>query len=153
LLPETNSSEFAAECENPVIALMESQRGVKDMGGTMRLGAYPCRLRPGSRAGAIYGRDEVSERHRHRYEVNNAYRDILAEHGMRCTGLSPDGFLVELIELPEHPWFIGCQFHPELKSRPMAPHPLFASFIAAARERTRLRASEDGLVESGAGSR
>jgi CTP synthase len=153
LLPETNSSEFAAECENPVIALMESQRGVKDMGGTMRLGAYPCRLRPGSRAGAIYGRDEVSERHRHRYEVNNAYRDILAEHGMRCTGLSPDGFLVELIELPEHPWFIGCQFHPELKSRPMAPHPLFASFLAAAREMTRSRAAADGLVESRAGSR
>ncbi len=143
MLPETNSSEFAAECENPVIALMESQRGVKDMGGTMRLGAYPCRLRRGSRAMEIYGKDEVSERHRHRYEVNNAYRDVLEEHGLQCAGLSPDGFLVELIELPDHPWYIGCQFHPELKSRPMAPHPLFTSFIAAAR-----RVSQNGAREA-----
>jgi CTP synthase len=139
-LPETNSSEFEAECENPVIALMDSQRSVEDLGGTMRLGAYPCRLRPGSRAARIYGADDVSERHRHRYEVNNAYRDILAEFGMRCTGLSPDGSLVELIELPDHPWYFGCQFHPELKSRPMQPHPLFASFIAAAVQRKHARA-------------
>jgi len=139
-LPHTNSSEFAAECENPVISLMDSQRKVEDMGGTMRLGAYPCRLRPGSRAAQIYGRQDVSERHRHRYEVNNAYRDILAEYGLRCTGLSPDGSLVELVELPEHPWFIGCQFHPELKSRPMQAHPLFASFISAAAECSRRRA-------------
>jgi len=131
-LPETNSSEFAAECENPVISLMDSQRSVEDMGGTMRLGAYPCRVRPGSRAAQIYGQDEVSERHRHRYEVNNAYRDVLAEYGLRCTGLSPDGSLVELVELSDHPWYIGCQFHPELKSRPMQPHPLFASFVGAA---------------------
>jgi CTP synthase len=148
-LPETNSSEFAAECENPVIALMESQRSVKDMGGTMRLGAYPCRLRTGSRAAAIYGEDDISERHRHRYEVNNAYRNVLAEHGMRCTGISPDGTLVELVELPDHPWFIGCQFHPELKSRPMKPHPLFASFIGAACDRARSqRGAEAGLAES-----
>jgi CTP synthase len=133
-LPETNSSEFEAECENPVISLMESQRKVEDMGGTMRLGAYPCRLRPGSRAAQIYGEEDVSERHRHRYEVNNAYRDILAEYGMRCAGISPDGSLVELVELPDHTWFIGCQFHPELKSRPMQPHPLFASFVGAALE-------------------
>jgi len=146
MLPETNSSEFAAECENPVIALMESQRGVKDMGGTMRLGAYPCRLRPGSRAAAIYGREEVSERHRHRYEVNNAYRDILAEFGLRCTGLSPDGSLVELIEYPQHPWYIGCQFHPELKSRLMNPHPLFVSFIAAARDVRRRREPADSTA-------
>jgi CTP synthase len=143
-LPETNSSEFEAECENPVIALMDSQRSVEDMGGTMRLGAYPCRLRPGSRAAEIYATGEVSERHRHRYEVNNAYRDILAEFGMRCTGLSPDGSLVELIELPDHTWYIGCQFHPELKSRPMQPHPLFASFIgAAARQKLGSTAPED----------
>jgi CTP synthase len=141
MLPETNSSEFAAECENPVISLMDSQRTVEDMGGTMRLGAYPCRLRPGSRAAQIFGQAEVSERHRHRYEVNNAYRDILAEYGLRCTGLSPDGSLVELIELPEHPWYIGCQFHPELKSRPMQPHPLFASFVGAALTRRRQRES------------
>jgi CTP synthase len=131
-LPQTNSSEFEAECANPVIALMEEQRSVKDLGGTMRLGAYPCRLKSGSRAAQIYGADEVSERHRHRYEVNNAYRDTLAEYGLKCTGLSPDGSLVEVIEIPEHPWFIGCQFHPELKSRPMRPHPLFAGFVAAA---------------------
>ncbi|MEX0690229.1 MAG: CTP synthase [Gemmatimonadales bacterium] len=131
-LPHTNSSEFAPECEHPVVALMDSQRDVENLGGTMRLGAYPCKLRAGSRVRAIYGQDEVSERHRHRYEVNNAYRDVLAEHGLRCTGLSPDGSLVEMIELPEHPWFVGCQFHPELKSRPMRPHPLFARFVEAA---------------------
>ncbi|NIM50291.1 MAG: CTP synthase [Gemmatimonadales bacterium] len=148
MLPETNSSEFEAECENPVISLMESQRKVEDFGGTMRLGAYPCRLRPGSRAEKIYGTGEVSERHRHRYEVNNAYRDILAEYGLRCTGLSPDGSLVELVELPEHPWFIGCQFHPELKSRPMHPHPLFASFVAAAVERQRKRGARVELAET-----
>jgi CTP synthase len=149
LLPETNSSEFEAECENPVISLMDSQRNVEDMGGTMRLGAYPCRLREGSRAAQIYGADEVSERHRHRYEVNNAYRDVLAEHGMRCTGLSPDGSLVELIELPDHPWFMGCQFHPELKSRPMHPHELFASFVQAAVRFKRERSgSASELAES-----
>ena len=134
-IPDTNSSEFAPECENPVIALMRSQEGIQEMGGTMRLGAYPCRLRPGSRAAQVYGSAEVSERHRHRYEVSNAYRDVLAEFGMRCSGLSPDGSLVEMIELPDHPWFLGCQFHPELKSRPMRPHPLFAGFVGAALQR------------------
>ncbi len=131
-LPDTNSSEFAPECANPVIALMSTQQGIQEMGGTMRLGAYPCRLRPGSRVAQAYNATEVSERHRHRYEVSNTYRDVLAEYGMRCSGLSPDGSLVEMIELPDHPWFIGCQFHPELKSRPMRPHPLFAGFIGAA---------------------
>ena len=150
-LPETNSSEFAAECENPVISLMDSQRKVEDLGGTMRLGAYPCRLRPGSRAAQVYGEDNISERHRHRYEVNNAYRDILAEYGMRCAGISPDGSLVELIELPDHVWFIGCQFHPELKSRPMQPHPLFASFVAAAREARKSRQGTSKVSETHAG--
>jgi CTP synthase len=131
-IPDTNSSEFAPECANPVIALMSSQQGIQEMGGTMRLGAYPCRLRPGSRVAQVYNASEVSERHRHRYEVSNAYRDVLAEYGMRCSGLSPDGSLVEMIELPDHVWFIGCQFHPELKSRPMHPHPLFAGFVDAA---------------------
>ena len=140
-LPDTNSSEFAPECENPVIALMSSQQGIQEMGGTMRLGAYPCRLRPGSRAAQIYGTQEVSERHRHRYEVSNAYRDVLAEFGMRCSGLSPDGSLVEMIELPDHPWYIGCQFHPELKSRPTRPHPLFAGFVHAALEQQRRQAA------------
>ena len=138
-LPDTNSSEFEPECENPVIHLMASQQVIQDMGGTMRLGAYPCRLRPGSRVAQIYNAPEVSERHRHRYEVSNAYRDVLAEYGMRCAGLSPDGSLVEMIELPEHPWFVGCQFHPELKSRPVRPHPLFASFIGAALQYRRKR--------------
>jgi CTP synthase len=136
-IPNTNSSEFEPECENPVISLMRSQEGIQEMGGTMRLGAYPCKLRPGSRVAQVYGTPEVSERHRHRYEVSNAYRDVLAEFGMRCSGLSPDGSLVEMIELPDHPWFIGCQFHPELKSRPTRPHPLFAGFIGAARQHQR----------------
>jgi len=138
-IPDTNSSEFAPECENPVIALMRSQEGIQEMGGTMRLGAYPCRLRPGSHVAQAYNATEVSERHRHRYEVSNAYRDVLAEYGLRASGLSPDGSLVEMIELPDHPWFIGCQFHPELKSRPMRPHPLFAGFIGAALDHRKLR--------------
>ena len=131
-LDDSHSSEFAPECGNPVISLMESQQHVTDMGGTMRLGAYPCRLGPGTRAAAIYGTPQVSERHRHRYEVSNSYRDAFVEHGMTLSGLSPDGSLVEIIELQTHPWFIGCQFHPELQSRPTRPHPLFASFIEAA---------------------
>jgi CTP synthase len=131
-LDDSHSSEFAPECDNPVISLMESQQHVTDMGGTMRLGAYPCRIARGSRAAEVYGVAEVSERHRHRYEVSNAYRDLFVQHGLRLSGLSPDGQLVEMIELPNHPWFIGCQFHPELQSRPTRPHPLFAGFIAAA---------------------
>jgi CTP synthase len=111
---------------------MSSQRGVTDLGGTMRLGAYPARLRPGSRAALAYGTTDISERHRHRWEVSNAYRDLLAEHGLRLSGQSPDGGLVEIIELPDHPWFLGCQFHPELKSRPNRPHPLFVGFVGAA---------------------
>jgi CTP synthase len=129
---DSNSSEFAPECDNAVISLMESQQHVTDVGGTMRLGAYPCRLARGSRAAEIYGVAEVSERHRHRYEVSNRYRDLFVQHGLRLSGLSPDGQLVEIIELAKHPWFIGCQFHPELQSRPTRPHPLFAGFIAAA---------------------
>ncbi|MGA2383378.1 MAG: CTP synthase [Gemmatimonadales bacterium] len=138
-IPDANSSEFEAECGNPVISLLPSQRNVQDLGGTMRLGAYTCKLRAGSQIAHIYGVSEISERHRHRYEVDNGYRDLFAEHGMRLTGLSPDGSLVEMLELPEHPWFIGCQFHPELKSRPTRPHPLFASFIAAAYDARRRR--------------
>jgi CTP synthase len=138
-IADANSSEFEAECGDPVISLLPSQRNVQDLGGTMRLGAYACRLRPGSQIARIYGTTETSERHRHRYEVDNGYRDLFAEHGMRLTGLSPDGSLVEMIELPDHPWFIGCQFHPELKSRPTRPHPLFASFIAAAADARRRR--------------
>ncbi|HTJ02028.1 MAG TPA: gamma-glutamyl-gamma-aminobutyrate hydrolase family protein, partial [Methylovirgula sp.] len=109
-----------------------------DLGGTMRLGAYPAHLRPGSKIAKIYGVTEISERHRHRYEVNMHYRDMLEEKGMIFAGLSPDGLLPETIELADHPWFIGVQYHPELKSRPFEPHPLFASFIAAAIEQSRL---------------
>jgi CTP synthase len=134
-LPDSNSTEFAPECESPVISLMPSQREVSDMGGSMRLGAYTAKLRPGSKVAQAYGAPELSERHRHRWEVSNAFRDVLAEYGLRLSGQSPDGGLVETIELPDHPWFIGCQFHPELKSRPTRPHPLFVAFIGAALRR------------------
>jgi CTP synthase len=131
-IPEAHSAEWDRETSDPVICLMDSQRQVTDLGGTMRLGAFTAKLLAGSRAAEIYGASEISERHRHRYEVNNAYRDPLAEAGMTISGTSPDGNLVEMIELPDHPWFLATQFHPELKSRPGDPHPLFASFIAAA---------------------
>jgi len=142
-LENSNSTEFDKKSKHPVIDLMESQRDVTDMGATMRLGAYPCRLVKGSKAAEIYKTRDISERHRHRFEVNNEYRDQLSESGLLLSGLSPDGELVEMVELDpkvhEHPWFIGCQFHPEFKSRPTAPHPLFASFIAAAAEFKRTR--------------
>ena len=131
-LDDTNSTEFEPGCETPVISLMSSQHEVQNMGGTMRLGAYPARLRADSQVAQVYGTTEISERHRHRWEVNNAYRDVLAEFGLRLSGQSPDGGLVEIIELPNNPWFIGCQFHPELKSRPIRPHPLFRRFVEAA---------------------
>jgi CTP synthase len=142
-LEESHSAEFK-KGEMSVICLMDTQRQVTDLGGTMRLGAYPARLRANSRAHQAYGTTEISERHRHRYEVNNAYRDLLAEKGMRFSGVSPDGNLVEIIEIPDHPWFIGCQFHPELKSRPTHPHPLFAAFIRASVAR---HASSNGKAE------
>jgi CTP synthase len=142
-LTDSHSVEFLSEVSDPVICLMDSQRQVTDMGGTMRLGAYPCRIREGSRAAEAYETLEISERHRHRYEVNNNYRELLADNGMVFSGLSPDGNLVEILELPDHPWFLGCQFHPELKSRPMRPHPLFDAFVAAARRR------RDGLARAG----
>jgi CTP synthase len=137
-LEQSHSAEFLRDATDPVICLMDSQRQVTDLGGTMRLGAYPARLRPGSRVHQVYGVTEISERHRHRYEVNNAYRELLSDQGLRFSGLSPDGNLVEMLELPEHPWFIGCQFHPELRSRPTRPHPLFAAFVRAALERREL---------------
>jgi len=140
-LDDSHSSEFAPECGHPVVSLMNSQREVTDKGGTMRLGAYPCRLQRGSKAAEIYGQSEVSERHRHRYEVSNRYRERFSEQGMRLSGLSPDDSLVEMIELPAHPWFVGCQFHPELQSRPLRPHPLFAGFVAAAHARRAAEAS------------
>jgi CTP synthase len=149
---ESDSLEFAADSPDPVICLMDSQREITDKGGTMRLGAYPAVLAPGSRVEEIYGSREISERHRHRYEVNNHYRAGLEAKGLRFSGLSPDGKLVELVELPEHPWFIGCQFHPELKSRPTRPHPLFASFIGAAARRAKTdRSTQELRVPAGQG--
>jgi CTP synthase len=143
---EANSTEFEPTRE-PVVGLMtewlkgnevQTRGAGGDMGGTMRLGAYPAHLARGSRIAEIYGATEISERHRHRYEVNTKYKGSLEQHGMRFSGMSPDGVLPEIIEYTDHPWFIGVQFHPELKSRPFAPHPLFSSFIGAAVEQSRL---------------
>ncbi|HIC92663.1 MAG TPA: CTP synthase, partial [Anaerolineae bacterium] len=130
---EPNSTEFDPHTKHPVIDLMPEQRGITEMGGTMRLGAYPCRLVPGTRAAAAYGQEMVHERHRHRFEFNNAYRDLLTGAGLVLSGLSPDGRLVEIVELADHPWMVGTQFHPEFKSRPNRPHPLFCAFLAAAK--------------------
>ncbi len=126
-----NSSEFDPGSPYPIIDLLPEQKDVNGMGGTMRLGAYPCRLAPGTKAHAYYGADQISERHRHRYEVNNALLPRLTEKGLVVSGTSPDGRLVEIVELPEHPWFVACQFHPEFKSRPGKPHPLFLGFVQA----------------------
>jgi len=126
------STEFDPDTPDPVISLMPDQTEVTEKGGTMRLGAYPCELSEGSLAGRIYDTSHIDERHRHRYEVNNRYREQLSAKGMVFSGLSPNGRLVEMIELKNHPWFLGCQFHPEFKSRPMRPHPLFREFVAAA---------------------
>jgi CTP synthase len=145
-IEKANSTEFG-ETSEPVVGLMTEwlkgnaleKRGARgDLGGTMRLGAYPAVLTRGSRVAKIYGATEISERHRHRYEVNTNYKDRLEQRGMRFSGMSPDGVLPEIIEYEDHPWFIGVQFHPELKSRPFEPHPLFASFVEAALEQSRL---------------
>ena len=134
---DANSTEFNRDTRHPVIDLMPEQMQLKDMGGTMRLGLYPCRLVPGTRAARAYGRSEVEERHRHRYEFNNAYREPLAEVGLIASGLSPDGLLVEISEAPDHPFMLGVQFHPEFLSRPERPHPLFRDFLGAAKETIR----------------
>lgn len=133
-LEKAHSSELYSETPYPVIDLMPEQRDVDEKGGTMRLGAYPCKLIQGSKAYQAYGQEVIYERHRHRYEFNNQYRELLQEKGLIISGVSPDDRLVEIIELPDHPWFIGCQFHPEFKSRPNRPHPLFKNFIKAALE-------------------
>lgn len=145
-ITQANSTEFG-EASEPVVGLMtewlrgnelQQRNAAGDLGGTMRLGAYPAALTRGSRVAQIYGSTDISERHRHRYEVNTAYKGRLEQHGMRFSGMSPDGVLPEIVEIDDHPWFVGVQFHPELKSRPFEPHPLFASFIAAAMEQSRL---------------
>ncbi len=129
---DADSTEFSPETTHPVIALMDSQLDVVDKGGTMRLGAYPCKLKEGTLTRACYGKEEISERHRHRFEFNNKYRDMFAEKGLVIAGTLPDDSLVEIIELKDHPWFVASQFHPELKSRPTNPHPLFVGFVQAA---------------------
>ncbi len=133
-LANANSVEFDERTPHPVISLMESQLQISDKGGTMRLGAYGCMLKSGTLAARLYGKDQVSERHRHRYEVNNAYRSRLSDGGLVVSGHNAELNLVEMIELPDHPYFVGCQFHPEFKSKPFAPHPLFSGFIRAALE-------------------
>ncbi len=134
-LEGANSSEFNSDTPHPVIDLLPEQRDIIDKGGTMRLGAYPCILEENTRAYEVYERVEISERHRHRYEFNPEYKETLQNKGLLISGTSPDGRLVEMIEHPDHPWFVGCQFHPEFKSRPWSPHPLFAGFIAASLSR------------------
>ncbi len=133
---DAHSIELDPQTTHPVIHLMPEQDGVEDIGGTLRLGAYPCKLDEGSLARKVYGAEEISERHRHRYEVNNYYREDLEKAGMRLSGLSPDGRIVEMCEIPTHPWFLATQAHPEFKSRPNRPHPLFAGFIGAAIEKS-----------------
>ena len=146
---EANSTEFDRNCEHPVISLMPDQHELTDMGGTMRLGAYPARLLPGSKAHAAYGADTISERHRHRWEFNNAYREPLGAAGLVLSGLSPNGRLVEIAELRDHPFMLGSQFHPEFKSRPNRPHPLFAAFMVAAVEQQEQLQRSNGQVSEG----
>jgi CTP synthase len=138
-LEGAHSTEFAKDTEHPVICLLDEQKSITDKGGTMRLGAQDSRLKPDSVAAACYEAETVRERHRHRYEFNNAYRQQFAAHGMRFAGTSPDGTLVEIVELPDHPWFVAVQYHPEFKSKPTEAHPLFAGFIRAAIQRHETR--------------
>ena len=133
-MTDAHSSKFNPETKHPVIDLMESQQGVVQKGGTMRLGAYPCKVTPGTHTEAAYGKLEISERHRHRYEFNNEYRQALTERGLVIAGTLPDDSLVEIVEVKDHPWFVAAQFHPELKSRPNNPHPLFSKFVKASLE-------------------
>jgi len=136
-LKDAHTTEVDKKTPHPVVCLMKEQETVVDLGATMRLGAWPCVLRKGTRSARAYGRTQISERHRHRYEFNNGYRQQLEAKGLTFAGLSPDARLVEIVELPAHPWFVGCQFHPEFKSQPLDPHPLFTDFVGAALERTR----------------
>jgi CTP synthase len=140
-LEHADSTEFDPSTPNRVIYKLRELLGVDEMGGTMRLGAWPCKLEPGSFAHKAYGTLEISERHRHRYEFNREYEETLTRAGFRITGRTPDGVYVEIVEVPDHPWFLGCQFHPEFKSKPLAPHPLFAAFIRAALENRHHRLS------------
>jgi len=136
---KANSTEFIPDCKEPAIDLMAAQKEVTNLGGTMRLGAYPCHLEPGTKAHAAYGQDVIYERHRHRWEVNNAYVERLKSVGLKPVGLWREGNLVEIVELEGHPWFVGVQYHPEFKSRPNRPHPLFRDFVKAGLDRRELR--------------
>ena len=144
-LEGAHTLEHSPHTEHPVIHLMEGQKGVEDKGGTMRLGAYPCDLVPGTRAHALYGTDRIVERHRHRFEFNNAYRDQFAAGGLTASGVHPELDLVEIVELPDHPFFVGVQYHPEFKSHPLEPHPIFKGFIEAAKARAEGRL--DGVLQ------
>src|SRR5690606_25590155 len=130
-LEGANSTEMDPDTPHPVIDMMEEQKSITDKGGTMRLGAWACELKPGSLVEKVYGKNKIEERHRHRYELNNAYRDEFVAAGMVATGHNPDTGLVEVVEIPEHPWFIGVQYHPEYKSTVANPHPLFVGFVKA----------------------
>jgi CTP synthase len=140
-LKDAHSREFNDQTPHPVVDLLATQKTITAMGGTMRLGAYTCRLNEQSKAAGCYGANQITERHRHRYEVNNKYRDIFTEHGLLLAGLSLDNKLVEIIEIPDHRWYVGCQFHPEFKSRPLQPHPLFKGFIEASRQYAGMQSS------------
>ncbi len=145
-IKRANSQEFDPKTPDPVIHMMDQQKDVANKGGTMRLGSYPCAVRPGSLTATLYRRNRIAERHRHRYEVNNDYRAALEQAGFKATGTAPDDSLVEIMELPTHPWFLGCQFHPELKSRPLDCHPLFRGLIRAAVQRRAAAAPERSKV-------
>ena len=146
-LTGAHSTEFSRDTQHPVICLLDEQRNITEKGGTMRLGSQPTHLVEGSYALSAYGQEDITERHRHRYEFNNVYRQQFAAHGMNVTGTSPDGKLVEIIEIPGHPWFLAVQFHPEFKSKPTASHPLFAAFVAAAIERRSTRGERAAELE------
>jgi CTP synthase len=151
-LEGAHSTEFSSDAPHPVICLLDEQRSVTDKGGTMRLGSQAARLAPESTAAECYEAELVQERHRHRYEFNNKYRQQFAAHGMAVTGTSPDGGLVEIIELPAHPWFLAVQYHPEFKSKPTAAHPLFAGFVGAALDRKQRREGRASDMEARSGS-
>ena len=133
-LKDANSEEFDEVSKNQVIHIMEEQKNIDEKGGTMRLGTYPCVLKEGTKAYSLYGQKQINERHRHRFEYNNKYREEMERAGLICSGISPNGELVEIVELKEHPYFMAGQFHPEFKSRPNRPHPLFVGLIKAAKE-------------------
>jgi CTP synthase len=146
-LEDANSSEFDPATPHRVIYKLRELRGVEELGGTMRLGAWPCKIEPGTLAYQVYGQAEISERHRHRYEFNREYEDTMVAGGLRLSGSTPDGTYVEMIEIPSHPFFIGCQFHPEFKSKPLEPHPLFKAFIGASYENAQKKKVQKDTAE------